>query len=308
MAHGSYLLQQLLNAFQVALLYALIAVAYVLFHGVTRRFNLAFGALAGWASYLTAAVFASSLARRGVPPALLAALGVAAGMAGAAVFGRLVAWSVRPLLAMPPLAILVATLGWGIALEEAMRLSAGSRDLWISPLFDAPLLSVTAGADVLQVTGMQAFVWSASALALALVLLAMRRSPFGRMWRAVSQDPGMAALVGIDVARVYRITAGLAAALAGLSGALAALAYGNATFHGGFLVAMKALFVAILGGLSSPAGAVAGAAGLALMESLWSAYFPGDYRDVVVFVALTALVVARPAGTGGVGNLRDPRV
>ena len=303
-----YLAQQLLNAFQIALLYALIAVAYVLFHGVAGRFNLAFGALAGWASYTTLAVFAWDLTLRGVPDLVVLGLAVAGGVAASAALGLTVARSVRPILSAPPLSVLVATLGWGIAIEEAMRLAAGSRELWLSPMLGEPVLAMRLGSGAVQATGMQLLVWGAAALAIATVLVAMRRSAYGRLWRSVSQDPRMAALLGVDVGRVYAMTALIAASLAGLSGALNGLAYGNATFHGGFVVAVKALFVAILGGLTSPAGAVVGASVLAVLESLWSAYFPGDYRDVVVFVVLAALVVCRPGGLGGGAHARESRV
>lgn len=308
MSPAFYLAQQLLNALQIGLFYALIAVAYVLFHGVTGRFNLAFGALAIWAAYLALAVFESGLARRGLPVAAMLTLAVAAGVGGAAVLGRAVAASVRPILGMPPLAVLVATLGWAIALEEAVRLSAGNRELWLGPLLSAPAVALVVPDGALQVTGLQAVLWACGAAALGATFLLMRASPFGRLWRAASQDPGMCELLGVDTLRVYMASATLAAVLSGLSGALSGLAYGNASFHGGFVIAMKALFAALLGGLHSPVGAAAAGFALALAESGWSAYFPGDYRDVAVFVGLAALLVLRPAGLGARGGSAALRV
>ncbi|ESR27349.1 ABC transporter permease subunit [Lutibaculum baratangense] len=294
MSQAAYLAQQALNTCQIALLYALIALAYVLFHGVTNRFNLAFGALVTWGSYLALAAFSGGLSRRGVPDIALAALAIAIAVAGAAALGHGVGRTLRPLLVAPPLAILVATLGWGIALEEAARISAGSRELWLRPLLGGPAVSFAVGAAPMRITLMQGLVWAAAALAIAATLVSMRLSAFGRAWRAVSQDARMAALVGVDIGRVYAVTVLFASALAGTAGALAGLAYGNASFHGALIVATKALFVAILGGLHSPAGAILGALLLAAMESLWSAYLPGDWRDVAVFVVLAALVVHRP--------------
>jgi branched-chain amino acid transport system permease protein len=296
-AESAYLLQQTLNALQVSAFYALVAVAYVLFHGMTGRFNLAFGALAMWAGYLMVGGLGGLLWRSALPVGvLILAVGALAvlstGLTGA-VAGRLVA---RPLLRHPPLAMLVATIGVAIVLEEAMRLAAGSRELWIRPLLGRPLLGIDAPGFPVQVTLMQAAVFGLCVtLALALVWLIDRR-PFGRLWRACAQDLRMAELLGVDAGRVFATTMLLSSAYAGAAGALIGLYYGSASFYMGFMIGTKALFVAILGGLESVRGAFAGALLLGAFESFWSAWFPGDFRDVAVFTVLTCLLVLRPAG------------
>lgn len=291
------MLQQTLNALQVSAFYALVAVAYVLFHGMTGRFNLAFGALAMWAGYLMVGGLSGLLWHSALPiGVLIVAVGALAvlstGLTGAIV-GRLVA---RPLLRQPPLAMLVATIGTAIVLEEAMRLAAGSRELWVSPLLGRPLVIIDAPGFPIQLTVMQVAVFGLCvALALALVWLIDRR-PFGRLWRACAQDLRMAELLGVDAGRVFAATMLLSSAYAGAAGALIGVYYGSASFYMGFMIGTKALFVAILGGLDSVRSAFAGALMLGIFESFWSGWFPGDFRDVAAFVVLTCLLVLRPAG------------
>lgn len=300
MADGAalaYFAQQALNAVQVSAFYALIAVAYVLFHGIANRFNLAFGALAMWAGYLSVGGLAMGLVRYDVPVAVLLSVGFAGAVGLTALLGwatgRIVA---EPLLRQPPLAMLIATIGLAIVLEEIVRLASGSRELWVRPMLAQPVVLIPAEGFPVQLTVMQIIVLSAClALAAGLVLL-MRRHRFGRMWRACAQDLRMAELLGVDTRRVFAITMALSAACAAASGFLMGAYYGSASFYMGFVIGAKALFVAILGGLDSLRGAFAGALFLGVFETLWSAYLPGDFRDVAAFAVLTLLIVLRPAG------------
>jgi branched-chain amino acid transport system permease protein len=189
-----------------------------------------------------------------------------------------------------------------------MRIAAGSRDLWVRPLLDRPLVLIGSERFPVQITAMQALVFGLCVLLAVSLIIVIERSSFGRRWRACAQDIGMAGLLGVDAARVFGATMLLASAYAGAAGALIGIAYGSASFHAGFMIGAKALYVAVLGGLDSVRGAFAGALLLAGFESAWSAYFPGDYRDVAVFVVLTGLMVLRPAGLFARAGDRQGRV
>lgn len=292
-----YLAQQALNALQVSAFYALIAVAYVLFHGIAGRFNLAFGALAMWAGYLMVAGLGATVWRGWPVLSLIGLVGlyatVATGILGAAI-GRTVA---RPLLAKPPLSMLIATIGVAIVLEEVMRIASGSRELWVQPLLAAPLLSFGAGRFPVQITQMQALVFAICILLSAVLFLVVERSSFGRLWRACAQDLRMAELLGVDAGRVFALTMLLSSLYAGAAGALIGAYYGSASFYVGFMIGMKALYVAILGGLDSIRGCFVGALFLGAFESFWSAWFPGDFRDVAVFAVLTLVLSLRSTDT-----------
>jgi branched-chain amino acid transport system permease protein len=72
----------------------------------------------------------------------------------------------------------------------------------------------------------------------------------------------------------------------------------------GFLIGFKALTAAIVGGIGSIRGAVLGGALIAVLETFWSGYLGGNYREVAVFTVLALVLVFRPAGLLG----RDPDV
>ena len=74
----------------------------------------------------------------------------------------------------------------------------------------------------------------------------------------------------------------------------------------GLVIGLKALVAAILGGIGSLPGALLGGVLLAVLETMWTAYFPADYRDVFVFACLIAVLILRPQGL--LGRARQPRV
>ncbi len=294
--HVAYFAQQAWNGLQVSAFYALLAVGYLLVHAVTNRTNLAFGAIAMWSGQtaVLAASMLGSVFYLAAGPALV--LAVASALAVAAVFGivfaRLV---VLPLAEGTRLAMLVATIGVAIVLEEAARFASDSRELWLQPVLAMPV-TLAPGAFSIGVTLMQ-FVNLAVAGTLILALaLSMRRHPLGRAWRAVADDAGMARLLGIDVRRILTGSVVLGSLYAAAAGILAALYYGNVSFYQGLMLGLKVLYVVVLGGIGSVPAAMAGAGLLGFAETLWSAYFPIAWRDVATFGGLTLLLALRPGG------------
>lgn len=309
-AQALYALQQGLNALQVSAFYALLAVSYVVLHGVTNRFNLAVGAIATWAGAVAIGLAGTVLDETFHGPAvalLVALLGAGCSAAG---IGLLVGRSLLPrLMKGPPLATLVATLGLALALEEALRLATGSAELWLPPIWAEAVITVPHATFPVRVTAMQLAVFAACLVLAGMLALLMTRLPFGRDWRATADDPLMAALLGIDIRRVVIVSSVLASLYAASTGFLIAAYYGNIGFHNGFLLGLKALFVAVIGGLSSFPGAIAGGFLVGVFETAWSATLPITWRDGATFVALTGLLVWRRS-TGaresrvGVGRVR----
>ena len=83
------------------------------------------------------------------------------------------------------------------------------------------------------------------------------------------------------------------ALLAALAGVMAALYYGNISFDTGLVFGLKVLFVTAVGGYRDPLRAAIGAALFGIAESLWSGYFPIEWRDAWMFALLAALLVLR---------------
>ena len=109
----------------------------------------------------------------------------------------------------------------------------------------------------------------------------------------------MAALLGIDVDRTISITFIIGAALAGVAGTMYLVHYGVVSFTDGFVPGVKAFTAAVLGGIGSLPGAVIGGLLIGLIETLWSAYFSIDYKDVAAFSILAIVLIFLPSGILG---------
>ena len=109
----------------------------------------------------------------------------------------------------------------------------------------------------------------------------------------------MAALVGVDVDRTISITFVIAAALAAVAGTLYLMYYGVVSFSDGFVPGVKAFTAAVLGGIGSLPGAVIGGILIGLIETMWSAYFSIDYKDVAAFSVLVVTLIFLPQGLFG---------
>jgi branched-chain amino acid transport system permease protein len=106
-------------------------------------------------------------------------------------------------------------------------------------------------------------------------------------------------MCGVDVRRVFHGAVLGGALLAALAGVMAALYYGNISFGTGMVYGLKILFVTAVGGYREPVRAAVGAACFGVAESLWTGYFPIEWRDAWMFALLVAMLVLRKNGETG---------
>lgn len=307
LAAGLYLLQQLLNGVGLGCVYALMAVGYTVVYGVTRIFNLAFGPLFALGAYVMvlAWVPARELAAAWIPPALVGVLLAAALTGGAA--GLALDRGVFARLGRAPATVgLIAAVGLGIALEEALRLAQGPRVRYLL-VGEDPVWPLVTGLGFDVVLGKaHVLVGLATALIGAALWWLWRRTAFGRAQRACAQDPRMAELLGVDVGRAVALSFALGGALVACAGMFTAAHYGVVTFHMGALAGLKALAAAVVGGIGSVPGAVLGGVLLALTEVLWAAYLPSEWKDAAAFGLLVGALWLRPQGLLGTPRTGSP--
>lgn len=288
----AYLLQQLVLAVPLAAFYAALAFGYALAFGVTKRADLAYGALFAFSGQIYVLFVATGWNDlRLILPASLA-FGAAVALAYAAGAGVFIARAVMaPLVKVSPNAVIVAALGLLIVLMETARLASGSRDLWLPPVLSAPLVLARIGTLPVTITPMQLLDTVGYLLMIGIGQWILARTRLGRAWRAVTDDPLAAELCSVDARLVFVMAYAAAALMAAATAILSTTYYGNMDFGSGMMFGLKVLLIAAVGGYHDPWKSAAGAALLGLAETLWGAYAPFLWRDLAVFSGLVLVLV-----------------
>lgn len=126
----------------------------------------------------------------------------------------------------------------------------------------------------------------------------LHRTRFGIALRAVADNRRIASAMGVDFRITLPLTFGLAGLLGGVAGALVApIVFPQ--FQMGQAVLVKAFAASVIGGLDSIPGAIVGGLLIGLIESLVGAYVTSTYSDLVAFVLLIVVLIARPTGVLG---------
>jgi branched-chain amino acid transport system permease protein len=293
--------QQLINGITLGSIYGLIAIGYTMVFGIIGMVNFAHGdvfmvsAFIGLIAYL---IVTSWLGIGSVVAALIIVLVVAMALTA------LVNWTIeriayRPLRGSFRLAPLISAIGMSILLSNFVQVAQGPRNKSIPPLLTGEFAVM--GREGYQVTlsHRQLLIWVVTAILLLVFWYLVSRTSLGRAQRACEQDQKMAALLGIDVDRTISITFVIGAALAAVAGTMYLMYYGVVNFSDGFTPGVKAFTAAVLGGIGSLPGAVVGGLLIGLVETMWSAYFSIDYKDVAAFSILAITLVFLPQGLLG---------
>jgi branched-chain amino acid transport system permease protein len=186
----------------------------------------------------------------------------------------------------------IATIGFGeiiVALANNARSTGGAEGL--SGIPNDATTPVIYGALVL----------------VALVLLALSYTKFALAVALVREDEHAARGVGVDVARVRLLSLALGGAIAGLGGAL----YAHASFFitpgdFGFARMEQILVWCVIGGVTSPLGAVLGSTLLSILPE--AIRFLADYREITNGLILLLVVIFAPAGIAGLWQRRGLRI
>ncbi|MCB9957349.1 MAG: branched-chain amino acid ABC transporter permease [Rhodospirillaceae bacterium] len=295
-----YLAQQVVNGLVPGILYALLAVGITLVWGLIDRIVLVFGQFAMIGAYGGVLLVTMSLTVGvySLPVALMSALWLS--MAVAAVYARATdRLVVRPTLARDTQSTLIASVGAAIAVQEFVRLVQGSRDRWLQPVYSGQHLVAGNGDFTLGVSTAQLVVMATFAVFVVGLALLLARTPFGRCYRACCDDLHMARLIGVPTHQIANGTFLVAGGLCAAAGFIVALYYGGVGAYMGVMLGFKGLTAAVLGGVGSVAGALAGGLLLGQFEGLWDAYLPIAWRNIAVFAVLTLVLVFRPQGLLG---------
>jgi branched-chain amino acid transport system permease protein len=293
--------QQLINGITLGSIYGLIAIGYTMVFGIIGMVNFAHGdvfMVSSFVALIALLILTSWLGIGSVALALFIVLIVAM------VFTSLVNWAIertayRPLRGSFRLAPLISAIGMSIFLSNFVQVTQGPRNKSVPPLLRDVIVVMEGNGYDVTISYRQLIIWSITAVLLVAFWYLVSKTSLGRAQRACEQDQKMAALVGVNVDRTISITFVIGAALAAVAGTMYLMYYGVVNFSDGFVPGIKALTAAVLGGIGSLPGAVIGGILIGLIETMWSAYFSIDYKDVAAFSILVITLIFLPQGLLG---------
>jgi branched-chain amino acid transport system permease protein len=285
-----FLLLLVSNGVLLGLMYALIALGFVLVYKATDAINFAQGEFVMIAGFAVAV----AMAAYGAPWWLAAGIG----LAGMIAFGfGLERTMLRPLIGRPVVAVIMATIGLAAVLRGLGPLMWGAETRALPlPISDEPLVVGSLLVSPIQLVG--AAVSLAFLAGFAWFFLKSRK---GIAMRAVADDQQVAMAMGINVERYF----GIAWAMAGVVSALGGIVWGNllgVDVHLA-LVGLKVFPVVILGGLDSIPGAIVGGLIVGVVENVAAGYIDplvgGGTKDFAPYVLMIAALMIRPYGIFG---------
>jgi branched-chain amino acid transport system permease protein len=301
-------IQLTIDALTLGSVYALIALGYTLVYGVLKLLNFAHGDVFMVGSFIGygALQLLGGTANPVVPIWLLLVLVTLAGMAGCAVLGVVIErFAYRPLRDAPRIAPLISALGVSFFLANSMQLLFGATPRNYDTFSLANGALYLRGIDIGNVRlPLLRIITIGSAFVLMLMLwFLVNRTRTGKAMRATSFDREAAAMMGIDIDRVIVFTFVLGSALAGAAGVMFALRVPTQVSIG-FVAGLKGFTAAVIGGIGSIPGAMAGGLILGFAESYAQGYISTKWSDLIVFSILIAFMIFRPQGLLGRADIR----
>jgi branched-subunit amino acid ABC-type transport system permease component len=267
---------------------AVASVGFTLQFAVTNVLNLAYGGVMVVSAYAAYAVN-----QGGVTIWISALAGIAAGALLSLILNNLI-YTPFQRKGTSPIGMVIVSLGMTLILVFGTQAIAGPTNVSYTANQGATVKPL--GFDL---TVVQLVIIALSIVLMVLVHLMIRYTRLGKAMRATSANRNLARNCGIRTDRVVTITWLITGALCGLAGVVFALDSGTfgATSTDLFLVLILA--AVFLGGPGEPYGAMLGALVIGLATEVSASIVVSDYKDVVAFVILIAMLAVRPSGLLG---------
>ena len=187
--------------------------------------------------------------------------------------------------------MLISSVGILILIESLISIFFGSDVKTISFIQVNTGLSF-AGA---YITPLQIFIVATSAILFILLNVFMNQTKLGKAMRAVSDNKDVAEVVGISSEKIYSWSFIIGSGIAGIAGILIALEQNLEPTMGTSLM-VKGFAAAIIGGVGSVPGAIAGSYFLGLAENFGIWFLPSGYKDAIAFLILFVFLILKPGG------------
>lgn len=289
---GSVFIQQLVNGLSLGSIYALIALGYTMVYGIVKLINFAHGdvmMVGAYAGYFV-------LCALGTTPAGMVCAFVAAMIMCALLILVIERVAYRPLRNAPRLNSLITAIAVELILQNLMRVLPF---VGPDPREFPTMATVNLKFGLVSISNIQVVVIVLSAILMIILNYIVNYTKMGKAMRAVSFDLGAASLMGINVNRVIATTFVIGSVLAGAGGVLYATYYPQIDPVMGYIPGLKAFVAAVLGGIGSIPGAMAGGIILGVAETMVKAYVSSSYADAVSYCILIVILLVKPAGLLG---------
>ena len=281
------MIQEMISGLAMGCVYALVSFGFVLVYNAVGAVNFAHGEMVLFGGYF--GLIATSWLHFPLWVALLFSLAAMAGLG--LVYNRVAYYPIRH---RPAATVIIASIGMSILLRNSALALFGPDPLKLDSFLGDRVFSM---GDV--VVGQHHVLIIALTLILFLGLsFLFDRTSIGRKLQATAQDQEAARLMGINVNRMITLTFVLSALLASVAGFLLAPVW-FLDPDVGLVVILKAFIVIVIGGFGNIRGMMAGGLFLGVVEVLVASHVTSEYRDVISFLILIAVLVALPRGFFG---------
>jgi len=286
----SQIFQFLIAGLSVGAIYALIALGFGIIYNATGIVNLAQGEFV-----MLGAMVAISLHGPGHLPLPLAFFGAV--LAVTLIAALVERAAIRPLRAQGVLVLIISTVAVSMILRGGAMLIWGKEH---QPLRGFSRVETVSLGDVIILTQS---LWALGAALAAMVALQLfyARVTVGKAMRATAINREGAALVGVNPSGMVFWSFALSGGLGAMAGILIAPIH-MAAYNMGTMLGLKGFAAAVLGGLGSSVGGIAGGLALGALESLGAGLAPSGlsgYRDAFAFAVLLIVLFIRPTGIFG---------
>lgn len=267
---------------------AIASVAFTLQFAVTDVLNLAFAAI-----MTTGAFVAYWINQAGVPVwfALIVAMAACSLLS---VLLNLLVYAPFQRRGSSPITIVIVSLGMALIIEFGVQSIVGGVNVSY-----AMGQGTTFRAGGLILTTVQIVIVAISIVVMGAVHALLRYSKLGKAMRATAANRSLARNCGIRTSRVITITWAITGALGGLAGTVFAIDIGSFGPTSTDLFVVLILAAVFLGGPGNAYGAILGALLIGLATEVSAAYIQPDYKYVIAFVVLLAMLAVRPSGLFG---------
>lgn len=273
--------------------FILMALGLAIIFGQMGVINMAHGEfmiLGAYVTYLTSNLFSTHA------PDLFGAyffFAIIFAFFAAALLGALVEWSMIRFLYHRPLDTLLATWGLSLILQQAYRSIFGAREVGV--VIPDWLMGSYRLTDMIEVPINGIFVMCLALAATVFVITLMYRSRWGMQVRAVVQNRQMAGAVGINSAKVDRMTFALGCGIAGVAGSAFTM-IGSTGPSSGQLYIVDTFLVVVFGGAGSLLGTVASAFSISQSQSILEFFMGGSMAKVLTLLIVVMILMFRPQG------------